>query len=83
MTSEERAALANAEDIVAIANALAGIKGHNRRRTAAGLLTVAETLLTGDVVGRIALACLMSEAITELLRGVSSEELPDSIRWWN
>jgi hypothetical protein len=83
MTEEERSTLESAQDIVAIANAMLRIKSHDARRTAVGLLTIMEALLAGDSIGRIALATLMAEAITELLRGIPSEELPENIRWWH
>ena len=85
MTPEDRAALENAEDIVAIANAMFSIKGGDRRRTAVGLLAVMNVLTTGDAVGRVALAALLCEASAELLRDVPLEQLHEAVdvRWWN
>jgi hypothetical protein len=58
---EEQAALENADDVCAIANALLAAKHHDALRTAAGLLVIAQLLVDGDLFGRIALAELMRE----------------------
>jgi hypothetical protein len=83
MTREDRAALDEAHDILAIANAMARIKSHDKRRTCVGLLAVMQAVLADDMLGRIALATLMAEAISELLRDVPAEQLPVDVRWWN
>lgn len=85
MSPEERVALENAQDIVAIANAMLAIKLHDRRRTAVGLLTIIQVLVGDDVVGRVALATLLCEASADLLSGIPFEQFNDTVnvRWWN
>ena len=86
MSPEERAAVENARDIVAIANAMFAIKAGDRRRTAVGLATLMPVLLADDVLGRVAMAVLLCEVIAELLRGIPLEQLTETVdvpRWWN
>jgi hypothetical protein len=78
----------NARDVSAIVNAMLVAKGHDARRTAAGLLAIIQVLMSDDTIGRVALATRMCEAAAELLSGVALEQLldldtVDVRRWWN
>jgi hypothetical protein len=85
MSPEDRDVFESARDIVAIANAMLRVKSYDRRRTAVGVLTIMQTVLVDDALGRIALAVLMAEAIGELLSDIPTEQLPVKVdvRWWN
>jgi hypothetical protein len=64
MQPEEIAAHENAVDVIAIANAM--LAARDPRRTAAGLITIAEFLVEDDLIGRLALAEIMREAADKL-----------------
>jgi hypothetical protein len=85
MSPEDRASLEDAREIVAIANAMLRVKSYDKRRAAVGLLTIMQSMLADDALGRIALAVLMAECIGELLRDIPTEQLPVKVdvRWWN
>jgi hypothetical protein len=80
MSHNNDATLENARDVSAIVNAMLVAKSHDPRRTAVGLLAVAQVLVGDDAIGRVALAALLCEASAELLAGVSLEQLNDTGR---
>lgn len=78
--NDEADTLINAVDVANICNALLVARGHDARRVAAGLLVIAGLLVENDVLGKIALAALMAEAISDLLQDIAPDTLPLDVR---
>jgi hypothetical protein len=67
MSPEENETLDDARCTLAIANAMLAAKDGDPRKTAIGLLACAQTLITGDVLGKLAFAVVLCEAAAELV----------------
>ena len=80
MQPDEAEALADACHTVAIANLMLIAKHHNPRKTAIGLLAIAQVLLQDDLVGRITFAALLGETIAEVLAGIEPNLRTDTQR---